>query len=141
MKSNKEIFDAYWISPKGKILGVEITHIQFIIKNPVFFSLPKEYIEEIYKKHNENLGLEGDAREEIMKNLINCKGWIRIRRSNNFWTAQLSNNFTENVIYLKKFAEFMVTKFEISKFTEVRVITDKEKIITSFENILKNEIS
>ena len=134
----KTIYDAYWINPNGKITGVEITHIQAIIKNPKYFMLTKEYIEKIYKKHNENLGLEGYAREEIMENLISNNNWIRVRRNKNFWTIQLSNYDIIKKEQLIKFTKYMITENEISQFSEIRIITmNKQLIVTSFEDLSK----
>ena len=73
---------AYWVSPTGKALNVGTNHIDAVIKNPKAFGLTSEYINNLYKSKGEVLGQEGNAREEIIIDLIN-KGWIRIRRYRN----------------------------------------------------------
>jgi len=73
---------AYWISPRGEVLPVSTNHIDIIIKNPKKFGLTTEKIEKIYADHNERMGSEGDAREEIILELLK-HNWIRIRRYRN----------------------------------------------------------
>lgn len=80
---------AYWISPKGEIIEVKHTHINTVIANPETFGLTREQIESKYKAFGETMGVEGEAREEIMKDLI-TSGWIRIRRyPNKFWSVNV----------------------------------------------------
>jgi len=73
---------AYWISPYGEVVEVGTNHIQLIISNPKKFGYTEDKIKEIYDKYNEPLGIEGKAREEIIKDVVN-KGWIRVRRYDN----------------------------------------------------------
>ena len=81
---------AFFISPYGDIITADISHIATVIKYPKKFGVTKEYIERIYNKHNEKLGTEGNAREEILKELMS-DGWIRIRRyPNKFWSVQVN---------------------------------------------------
>ncbi len=73
---------AYWISPRGEVLPVATNHIDIVIKNPKKFGYTTEKIEEIYARHEERMGKEGMAREEIILDLLKHK-WIRIRRYRN----------------------------------------------------------
>jgi hypothetical protein len=70
--------NAYWISPKGEVSVVGTKHIDDIVSNPKKFNLTKEEIDAVYEKHNEPKYVEGDARAEIMNELIRY-GWIRVR--------------------------------------------------------------
>lgn len=72
----------YWISPKGEITGSSKgnRHINHVCSDPEYFGLTYHYVEEVYKKHNEPINLEANAREEIIVDLMK-KGWIRIRRN------------------------------------------------------------
>jgi hypothetical protein len=70
--------NAYWISPSGKLLPLDDLHIDEIIKSPETFGLTQQKIEETYEKYHETLGKEGEAREELMRDIIK-DGWIRIR--------------------------------------------------------------
>jgi hypothetical protein len=77
---------AFFISPNGKIITVGTSHIAEVIKNPEIFGLKLENIKEIYRKHNEPLGLEGKARREILIQIIQ-QGWIRLRRYRESWSV------------------------------------------------------
>jgi hypothetical protein len=70
--------EAYWITPDGRVITVKTTHIDEVIRTPELFGLNIEEIKALYEKYAEPLGLEGKAREEIMRDLI-LVGWIRIR--------------------------------------------------------------
>src|SRR3972149_7713607 len=75
-------FNAYWISPRGEIIGTDVKHINYIWNNPSVFRLTKKYIESVYKKFKEKFGQEGNAREEIMLELLK-QGWLRARFTDN----------------------------------------------------------
>lgn len=79
---------AYWISPRGEVLEVGTNHIDVVIKHPAKFGLTSAKIEEVYNRHNEPLGMEGQAREEIILGLLN-KGFIRIRRYKNQYSLNI----------------------------------------------------
>ena len=70
--------DAYWVSSSGKVYDVGVSHIDEIFKKPERFKMDRKYLEEIYKKFNEPIGMEGKAREEIMIEAMK-RGWIRVR--------------------------------------------------------------
>ena len=74
--------DAYWISPNGQIDSVPTSHIAAIISSPEHFGTTLKEIHEAYTRFNEKLGVEGKAREEIMKKVI-ARGFIRIRNTGN----------------------------------------------------------
>ena len=82
---------AYWISPYGRIFPVPHSHIEFIIGNPRRFDLSRQDIESVYFKYGEPMRSEGDARNEIIADVIQ-QGWIRIRfvPKQFSYTAQLS---------------------------------------------------
>jgi hypothetical protein len=85
-------FPAFW-AKGSKVYNVDEKHIRFILDNPEIFGLTKEELLDIYKKHNEKIGLEGKAREEIIKK-VSKNGWIRVRhysKPNNYWTIQVDN--------------------------------------------------
>jgi len=54
------------------------SHIRYLIRNHSAFQISKATIEKTYAKHNERMGFEGQAREELMTTAFK-KGWIRIR--------------------------------------------------------------
>lgn len=100
----KEIVNtvAIWISPKGELVAdFNSNHIKMVISNPQKFGLTMEYIEDKHEKYNEPVGIEGKAREEIIRELVK-KGWIRIRRyPNKFWsvTVQKMNKKVKDFLY------------------------------------------
>lgn len=81
---------ALWISPKGQAFGFTSgKHIDLITQNPKKFGFSEQQIDDIYEKHNEPRGIEGKAREEIIKAVIQ-KGFIRLRRyRNKFWSINV----------------------------------------------------
>lgn len=83
--------EAYFIAPSGDIISVDQMHIDDVLKHPDKFRMTKEEIKEIYQKHNEPIGLEGKAREEILSRLIE-QGWTRIRhnQTNDTFTIQIN---------------------------------------------------
>lgn len=113
----------YWISPYGKILKQSnTTHIQQVVKNPQVFGLQKDYIEKVYKRHNEIIGNEGNAREEIMDVLFK-RGFIRARLYvNQFWSITLSNFNRKAKKSLAKWAEDASKDKSSGKYMPVRIL-------------------
>jgi len=66
-----------FLTPEGEFIKLNQTHIQTVIDNPEFFGLTQDYIINTYNKHNKNIGIEGDARREILIKLIK-DGWTRV---------------------------------------------------------------
>jgi len=81
----KSIFNAkemvsggVWISPSGDIFGVPLTHVRAVLSDPAKFGLTLDFVKDVYSRHEEGRGSEGDARDEIIGLLVS-RGWIRIR--------------------------------------------------------------
>lgn len=70
---------AYWITPENKIIPVITSHIDEVFNNPLIFGLSYEYLISVYQKYEEVLRTEGQARQEIIGELVK-RGFIRIRR-------------------------------------------------------------
>lgn len=116
-------YEAYWISPKGKILPVPDHHIDLVIENPQVFGTTARKISAVYKKHGEPLHMEGFAREEIMRALIK-KGWIRIRYNAkpDAFTIQVFRLDKKTKKRLGKWADGMKGGIDkVPKFTGYRV--------------------
>jgi len=81
---------AFFISPKGEFISSGGgSHIDMVTDNPKKFGLTPEYIRKTYEKHNEMMGIEGNARDEILIKIINS-GWIHIRRRpNKYWAVMI----------------------------------------------------
>ena len=82
------VYQAFWLFPNGKILPVEITHIQAVINCPEEYGETLVNIKILYDSHNENRPHEGKARVEIMKRIL-LRGYVRIRKKRNFWVIEL----------------------------------------------------
>lgn len=118
---------AMWISPSGKAIAFENgTHIGMVIDNPTVFGLTKDKIETIYKKHNEPMGIEGYAREEIIRGLVS-KGWIRLRRYKNYWSVTVGsvNKRVKDVLYdwANKIISGTNGMIEKDKYMPVKIVT------------------
>jgi hypothetical protein len=106
-------YEAYWISPDGKILPVPDHHIDMIIREPAAFGLTLRKIKAVYNKHDEPMHVEGFAREKIMAGLIK-KGWIRVRyvsRGDSF-TVQVFKLDRETREHVGKWAAMVMRKPE-----------------------------
>jgi len=91
-------YDAFFISPKGEIKEVPIRHIVAIVKEPKFFGLTIEYVKTVFKKHNEEVGWEGYARNEIILDLLK-DDWIRLRffAKSGTWRLQIHEELNDNL--------------------------------------------
>lgn len=67
-----------WISPAGSIIPlVDGGHIETVWSQPEKFGYKPGDVETIYKKHNEIVGTDGNARDEIMIKLWK-DGFMRV---------------------------------------------------------------
>lgn len=70
---------AFWISPQGHDLELRgLKHIQVICSRPAWFGLTEWELKKRFEVYNEPFGFEGNAREEIIRELY-PKGFIRAR--------------------------------------------------------------
>jgi hypothetical protein len=140
--------DAYWINPQGKILQLTGgTHIKIVFDNPNKFGLSKQSIQKIYDKYNENYGIEGKARDEIITKIIQ-RGYVRIREYKNRWSVQVwkINNKVNDTLWVwaktvlpkasDKFADIDITEIggrkglmrtSLSKLASGGSISEEEK--------------
>jgi len=108
--------DAFWYK-NGKIIEVRGYHIHDIIGNADKFGITREEIEALYKKHNEHMGQEGKAREEIMNRVIK-DGWIRIRqyitKNGNSWSINF-NSYTKQKKDIQNLISYLALDKQIMK--------------------------
>lgn len=96
---------AFWISPKGKTVGGLGSHISMVIKAPEKFGVTREWIDSKYNEYNETIGVEGKAREEIIREILK-EGFIRIRKyKNNEWVINVHKISKRNKERITKWAE------------------------------------
>lgn len=134
-------YNAYWMSPKGEILGTDTRHINDVLSNPSQFGLTLNYVYSVYKKHKEKIGQEGNAREELMIDLMK-KGWVRVRKNKNGWIIQtynLAKKIKDNIWDL---AKHLVFKDKNSKYADVLVTAIHPDYYTSvnLEDILQGSL-
>lgn len=61
---------AFWISPKGEVLGSMESHIQQLMMNADKFGLDLDDLRAKFKEYGEPVGFEGRAREDIIKRIL-----------------------------------------------------------------------
>jgi len=112
---------AFFISPDGDILNVTASHIATVIENPERFGLSSGEIAAAYKACGEKLGLEGQARREIIAGLI-LREWIRIRHypkdSEMGWRFNVRSLSMEVRAVLSDFARSLTSQTGINGFRE-----------------------
>jgi len=101
---------AFFLSPQGKLIRVETSHIGEVLRHPEEFGLTLEEIERAYQKHGEKIGMEGKAREEILSRIV-AKGWIRIREyPDSHWSFTLRRLTSQEKGYLQDFAQQVLSR-------------------------------
>ncbi len=128
----------YWIKGNNIIDISDTRHIIFVINNAKMFGLTKKEIEEIYEKHNEKLYSEGDAREEVIKE-ISLRGWVRVRHYDkpNYWSIQFHKYSKGVQSTVKNFVAWaMLDKKVMNKNDELRITgyEDGTNLIYDFMN-------
>ena len=78
---------AFFLSPSGDLIHVPLNHISTLIADPEKLGVTTEKIQNAYSRHRERIGIEGEARKELLLRII-ADGWIRIRRyPNRYWSV------------------------------------------------------
>jgi hypothetical protein len=107
---------AFWIKDKKVIDITTTTHINFIINHPDDFFLTKDYIKKLYNKYKEKLGVEGKAREEIIRKVSEL-GWVRVRhykvKQEEYWSIQYDVYNERNKRTIKNFVEWALYESKI----------------------------
>jgi formate dehydrogenase maturation protein FdhE len=129
---------AYWISSEGEVITVQLSHILEVKKNPLKFGYTDHRLEMIHKKCKEKVGSEGNAREKIIREVVN-KGWIRLRRyTNKYWSITINELSQKNQKILTKWASKMLKQGidgikEKDKYIPVHIVPLKKgKVVDEF---------
>lgn len=102
---------AFFISPYGEIEEVPSSHIATVIKSPARSDLTDDKISATYLKHDEPVGLEGKAREELLNQII-LSDWIHLRRyPNRQWSITVNRLTREKELFLQIWAEALIGVF------------------------------
>ena len=118
----------FWIK-NNKIVDISATtHIGYIIDNPEIFNTTSNAIDLIYKRFDEKIGIEGKAREEIIK-MVASYGWIRVRhyfKPKDYWSIQF-DKFILKQVSIKSFLEWAVHEGKV-------MYRDEELILLGYKN-------
>jgi len=91
-----------WLAPTGEIIRVRDNHVSDI------------------QKHGERLGQEGEAREELIK-LVLQRGWVRIRNYLNYWSVTV-DSLTPNVrANIRNWVQKMMQDEVMSKYSDIKI--------------------
>lgn len=129
--------EGFWVREKY-ILKMNEYHIHYIIENPEVFNLSKKEVYDCYEKFGERIGIEGRAREELIK-LVTNYGWIRVRhyvRPRDYWSIQC-DDINKRVTTIVNFLYSMVYTFKMIRSNEEIEITgfkDELKYVYSFKD-------
>jgi hypothetical protein len=83
----------FWVKGKQIIDVGGNSHITVLWHSPDTFGLSDGMVKALYAKHRETIGIEGRAREELIK-LAAANGWIRIRHyltPHDYWAVQFDS--------------------------------------------------
>lgn len=109
-----------WLTPAGEYIKVQTNHVADIINNPSKFGVTSEFIKDLYDRHGEPLGVEGNAREELIK-LVLQRGWVRIRNYRNYWSVtvdRLSKKVTGNI---RNWVDSFIKDGIMAKYEDIKV--------------------
>lgn len=109
-----------WLSPTGSWVRVGENHVSDIISNPDKFGITKDVVSGLYQKHNEPVGKEGQAREDLIA-LVLRKGWVRIRNYRNHWSITVFEPSTNVVNNIRNWLDHFINQGWIGPYETVKV--------------------
>jgi len=81
-----------------------------VIADPERFGLPRLQIETAYALAGEPLGVEGQAREALLRQVLGG-GWIRIREHvNRQWTVEFAHGQPETLARVRAWARYLLRR-------------------------------
>ncbi|MCX6985759.1 MAG: hypothetical protein NT118_13575 [Lentisphaerae bacterium] len=138
-------YEAYWISPTGHVVPVELRHINTVAGNPVFFGMTEEEVDKAYQKNGEPPYCEGRARLEIMTKLIS-RGWVRVRykKRNDLWFIEyneFSDTFRKNIRnFLKGTLSGKYRVLSPDSYLSIKSIDDGPQMEGTIEEVLRGPL-
>jgi len=124
---------AYWINTSGQILEIPASkHIAAVVQQPEKFGLTKEYIQQKFAEYGEPVGIEGKAREEIIRKLVE-DGFVRVRLYRNYWSITINKLDTRTKNILGSWAEIAKENKQAGQYMDVKILeltTDKMHTMT-----------
>ena len=127
-----------WLTPSGEYITVKTNHVADIISNPSKFGVTSSFIQELFDRHGERMGVEGNAREELIK-LILQRGWVRIRNYRNYWSVtvdRLSSKVSDNI---RNWVDSFIKEGIMGNYESIKVYEVQHDRMNDFEaiNIVK----
>ena len=117
---------AFFLSHTGDLIHVPDNHIGTVIADPERFGLTPTEIENVFKEYGERVGIEGQARRELLLQIIS-QGWIRIRRYRNYWSVTAPSRAPAVQQILQGWAKTMLSGTdgfkEVDRYMPVRIST------------------
>jgi hypothetical protein len=125
-------FAGYWVKDNS-VYAFDHTHIIFVIDNTELFGITDPEIKDCYKKHSEQLGTEGRAREEIIKR-VSKDGWIRVRhyKKPDYWTVQF-DEYQIRISIIEDFIQFALENLGMTPYDPI--------VLTGYFDGYKKEFS
>lgn len=119
-----------WLAPDGNYIKVESNHVSDIINNPSKFGVTDDFVTQLYDKHNERFGVEGNAREELIK-LVLQRGWVRIRNYRNYWSVTVDRLTPKVVNNIRNWVDSFIEKGIMGKYADIKVLeVSRDKLKT-----------
>lgn len=113
---------AYWINKRGQVLELPVEkHITAVVQQPEKFGLTKEYVQKKYADHGEPVGLEGHAREELIREIVES-GFIRVRLYPQFWSVTINRLDSPTKKALSNWAEVARENKQAGKYMPVKIV-------------------
>lgn len=136
-KSN--VGNAFWVNPYGEILDIgHGKHITSITQAPEKFGFTLDEIKDAHEKYGEPMGIEGKAREDLIKDAMQ-RGFIHIRLyPNKFWAVNAWRFHKKIKQALSKWAEKAMNHPGAGKNMPVRLYSlEKNEIVgqTTMQNL------
>lgn len=121
-----------WISPQGNIIKTATHHAADIIENPEKFGVTFDFIKTLYDKHGENFQQEGNAREELIK-LVLQRGWIRVRNYRNYWSVTVYSLTPKTRQIIENWVHTFVESETMGKFADIKILEIKSDRLKTVE--------
>jgi hypothetical protein len=125
-----------FISPEGVLYLVDL-HINAILRDPGLFGFTSDYVEAIFRKHEERLWTEGEARAELIEEAVQ-RGWIRIRDYGNAGiTVNVQTVDTRARQLLAQWAQAvtLLPDTAVDGYAAVRIRTASSSLVLTFQEV------
>jgi len=131
-----------WVSPAAQILNVNTTHIDDVIAYPDKFGVTSDYINDAYKRHGEQVGQEGEAREEIIRYVL-TRGWIRVRKYKNYWSVTIDSFSNSIKKTIRNFVHTMLDNKAMGPYDDLKILAVRNDEMKEIEasDVIQNGLN